>query len=124
MKYQLLFLPVEGIIEDGCLLMDADGKVFQYNYADHFNLNLENFRLCEPFFVYYEFNRMHIAGRPSPLVDWVKAGDWVKTADCIEQYCNPTLPRGIVKFYDTMPSDSLAVSPVIRVKCPTCGHLH
>lgn len=124
MKYQLLYLPVEGLIEDGCMVMDADGNVFKYNYADHFGFNMENIKLCEPFFVYYEFNHMHIAGKPSPLVNWMRPGDWVKAADCEEAFCNSSLPPGIVKFYAMKPKESLAVDAVLRVRCPTCGHLH
>lgn len=124
MFYHYVFLPVDGPLEDGCWVMDSAGIPFIYNMVTHLGLNMENFKVCEPFLVEYVFNEMKVVGRVSPTVDWLGIGSNVKAVDCEKAYINPTLPPGLIKFYDKPVGDGLASAEVWRVRCPTCKKLH
>ncbi len=124
MKYKLLYLPVDKPIIDGCILMDSSGETFPYDANAPRDLKTEHLCVAEPFLVTFEFNRAVVVGQPSPLVNWLKIGEEVKAADCEKAYISPHLPEGLVKFYKDPEPGSTVTKEVIRIKCPTCGHLH
>lgn len=118
MKYKAIYLPVDKPLTDGCIVIDVDGNVCNYNKED--NRDYYKYRkVAELFLVSVEFNEVWVVGRPSEeSLKWLKGGVEVKSVDC---------QKGIVYNEEWRPIAGELYSSnavVFRIKCPVCGMLH
>ncbi len=126
MKYTLKYLPVDKPIEDGCTIMDIDGRAYVFNSNVGYSPeHLAQVKVCELFLVAHEFNRMKVIGRPAPdVLKWLKPGESVKSTSCEVWY--KTIQGEWAPSYDIR--EPIAENEInthwLRVECPTCGVLH
>lgn len=98
MKYLIMYLPIEGVLEDGDIAVNQQGDAVKYSLG----MLSGTLRPAAPFVVAYEYNERRIVGRVSEV-----AMKWLKNKQEIPQRCV-----------------SDVVSEFVSIACPTCGAKH